>query len=188
MRNREDIPEAHLLELAAKGDKQAFGILYQRYLDDIYRFVFYKVSNQSIAEDITEETFLKIWERMPKIYQKDGGFDNFSAYLYRMANNRVIDYYRKKKPVEIDMTLTESQAPLPEEIMDRQVTSDMLSNAIRKLEPDYQQIIILRFINRLSHKQAASIMNISDVNARVLQFRAIKKLQEMLSEKVKNNV
>jgi len=183
MRKRDDIPEECLLKLAAEGDKQAFGILYQRYLDDIYRFVFYKVSNQSIAEDITEETFLRVWERMPKIYQQNGRIDNFSAYLYRMANNRVIDYYRKKKPVEIDMALSETKALLPEEIVDQRELSDSLSMAIRKLEPDFQEIVILRFINQLSHKQAASIMNISDANARVLQFRAIKKLHKLLSKK-----
>jgi len=181
MRKSEELPEDHLIQRAADGDKRAFGILYERYLDEIYRFAFYKVSIESIAEDITEETFLRIWEKLPSIYRSEGKIDNFRAYVYRMANNLVIDYYRRRKPVEMDLTLSISKNPSPEAVLDFKNTSQHLAEAIKGLEPEFQQIILLRFVNQLSHKEIAKIMGISDANSRVMQFRALKRLKEILS-------
>ncbi len=181
MRKSEELPEGHLIQRAADGDKRAFGILYERYLDEIYRFAFYKVSIKNIAEDITEETFLRIWERLPSIYRSDGKIENFRAYVYRMANNLIIDYYRRKKPVEMDLTISASENPSPETVLDFKNTSQHLAEAIQGLDPEFQQIILLRFVNQLSHKEIAKIMGISETNSRVMQFRALKRLKEILS-------
>jgi len=90
--------DEHILKLAGQGDKQAYGILYVRYLDDIYRYVLLKIGSTSIAEDLTEETFIRTWEYLPRLSRKDEKINHLKAFLYRTASNLVIDFYRKKKP------------------------------------------------------------------------------------------
>ena len=183
MANIEENQQEKLLVSAAQGDKQAFGLLYSRYLDEIYRFVYFKVGSRLTAEDITEETFLKTWESLPKIYKKGTKIDNLRAWLYRTAKNLVIDHYRKKKPAYNIEHTRPSKEPLPEDLVLEEEISQNLLHSIQKLEPDHQEIIILRLINDLSHRETAEIMNISEGNSRVLLFRALKKLKEILVEK-----
>ncbi len=183
MVNTEENPQDKFLRLAAQGDKQAFGMLYSSYLDEIYRFVFFKVNNSFTAEDITEETFLKTWESLPKIYKKDGKIENLRAWLYRSANNLVIDHYRKKKPAANIENTRPSNQPLPEELVLEKELSKNLVQSIQVLEPDHQEIIILRLINDLSHREVAEIMNISEGYSRVLLFRALKQLKAVLLKK-----
>ena len=183
MHKPDDNPENRYLFLAAQGDKQAFGMLYSQYLDEIYRFVFFKVESKQTAEDITEETFVKAWKNLPKIIKKDGRIKNFRAWLYRIANNSVIDYYRKKKPVGELSDSRPNNMLLPEEVVIKQENSHQLTLSVKELEPDFQEIIILRMVNQLSHKEVASIMNISESHSRVLLYRALKKLKEILVKK-----
>lgn len=183
MQKTDENPEERFLRLAAEGDKQSFGMLYERYLDEIYRFVFYKVGSQPTAEDLTEEAFLRAWEHLPRIYKKDQKMDNFRAWVYRIANNLVIDFYRKKKPVENIEAPEPANSALPETVAIANEQSQQLAQSIRKLKPEHQQIIILRLVNDLSHKEVASIMNISESHSRVLLYRALKKLKDNLIKK-----
>ena len=187
MANIEENQQDKLLKIAAQGDKQAFGMLYSSYLDEIFRFVFFKVESKQTAEDITEETFLKTWENLTRIYRKDGKINNFRAWLYRIANNLVIDHYRKKKPAFNIEHTRPSKKPLLEEMVLKEELSKELIHSIRKLEPDHQEIVILRLVNDLSHREVAEIMNISEGYSRVLLFRALKQLKEMLVEKEGNH-
>ena len=182
MQTSNEISESRLLHAAALGDKQAFGTLYKHHLDHIYRFIRYKVSDDLIAEDLTEETFIKTWTILPKIYKKNRNIDNFRAWLYHTAKNLVIDYYRKKKPVENIENTLEAENLGPEEIMEQQHLSQELTKAIAKLEPNYKEIIILRFVNQLTHEEVASILEISENNSRIMQYRALKKMKEILSK------
>lgn len=180
----DSLSDSHLLRLAEKGDKQAFGLLYQRYLKEIYRFVFFKTGTKEIAEDITEDTFIKTWERLISSHKKDRSINHIRAWLYRTANNLIIDHYRKRKPVQLIDKIFRSNKASTEEIAEFNHMSQTLLDAIKELKPKFQQIIILRFINELSHEETASIMRISVANSRVLQYRAIKKLESKLTKKV----
>ncbi len=183
MPNIEDSQLSQLICLAAKGDKHAFGRLYEHYLEEIYRFLFYKVGNKMIAEDLTEDTFLRTWEHLPSIYAKDQNFSNLRAWLYRIANNLAIDYYRKIKPqLGIDNNIRSNNKSM-EKIIEDQTESQKLVKTIQKLEPRLQKIIILRFINQLSHQEIASVMKISPTHSRVLQYRALKKMKNYLQLK-----
>ena len=169
-----------LLQSAAQGDKRSFGILYERYLDEIYRYVFFKVSNQQTAEDITEETFIRTWKSLSRIYQGDGKIDNLRAWLYGVARNLVVDFYRKNRP-EIDLEATlQTNAQTPEETAIEQERSNQVRSALQKLKPDLQQIIIFYLINDLSHKEIASILGVSEGHSRILLYRALKKLKNLL--------
>jgi RNA polymerase sigma-70 factor (ECF subfamily) len=169
-----------LLQSAAQGDKISFGKLYERYIDEIYRYVFIKIGNQQSAEDITEETFIKTWESLSRIYRGDGRIDNLRAWLYRIAKNLVVDYYRKNKPeIVVGPNIVENLQS-PEEIIIEQEESTWIVSALQKLKPDFQQIIILRLINDMSHKEIASIIGVSEGHSRILLYRALKKLKELL--------
>ena len=180
MQNPDREQEHRYLRSAAEGDKGAFGILYTHYLDEIYRYVFCKTGSRCTAEDITEETFIKTWEILPGIYKKDGQINNLRAWLYRIANNLVIDFYRKSKPTEEINSPEPGNTPFPEAVVVEHEQSEQLANAVRKLKPDFQQIIILRLINELTHKEAAAIMKISEGHSRVMLHRALRKLKAIL--------
>lgn len=188
MKKQDALSDNHLLQLVEEGDKQAFGLLYQRYLTEIYRFVFYKTGTEQVAEDITEDTFIRTWERLITYYDNKRSINNLRAWLYQTANNLVIDYYRKQKPVPLLDKLTHSNEASPEEITEIKDISQVLMESIRTLKPKFQQIIILRFINELSHEETASIMKISVSYSRVLQYRALKKLEAYLKKKVGQHV
>jgi len=173
-------PDHCLLQSAAQGDKKSFGKLYERYLDEIYRYVFIKVGNQQSAEDITEETFIKTWESLSRIYRGGGRIDNLRAWLYRIAKNLVVDYYRKNKPEIVVGPNIAANLKSPEEIVIEQEESTWILRALQKIKPDFQQIIILRLINDLSHKEIASIIGVSEGHSRILLYRALKKLKELL--------
>jgi RNA polymerase sigma-70 factor (ECF subfamily) len=179
--NHDNSSEGHLLSLAAKGDKKAFGRLYEQHLDEILRYVFYKVGDTHEAEDITEEVFLKTWRHLPELYEKRGRIDNFRAWVYRIAHNLVIDFYRARKPLSLKEDLIPVEENNPEVITENAFTSRRLAKAIMALQDNYQEIIILRFVNQLSHEEAALIMNLNRGHARVLQFRALKKLHSILT-------
>jgi RNA polymerase sigma-70 factor (ECF subfamily) len=180
MQKPDENPEAQLLKLAAQGDKQAFGTLYTQYLDEIFRFVYFKVGRVLTAEDITEDSFIKAWEYLPRLNKRDESVKNFRALLYRIANNLVIDHYRKRKPAEnLDEDMP-AQSPKPETVAIESQEIDQIAQALRKMKPNEQEIIILRLINDLPHKEAASIMKISENHARVLLHRALKKLRKIV--------
>lgn len=172
---------------AAKGDQSAFGALYEQYLSAIYRYIFYRVNNEHDAEDLTERTFLKAWQYLSK--KKNVEIQNFRAWIYRIAHNTVIEHYRTRKEstsIE-DAYSIQDPNPTPEAFTDLQLDKDDLARAITQLEPNMQQVIILRFINEMSHAETAEILEIKPNNARILQHRALKKLREILSKDANNN-
>ena len=175
--------EKDLLDLALQGDKEAYGTLYQLYLEKIYRYVFFKVGNKEDAEDITENVFIRTWTA---IHQKKGHIviENFKAWIYRSAHNLVIDHYRKKgskQEQEIVDDLRSAEESV-EQIVEKEQAGRELYEKVRKLEDRLQQVIILRFINGHSHTETARIIGIKPGHVRVLQHRALKQLQELFME------
>lgn len=173
-----------LIEKAASGDQEAFGDLYERYLEPIYRYVYYRVPTTEEAEDLTETIFLRAWETL--VMKKNIKIDNFRAWIYRIAHNLTIDYHRKKRAINLDSVDTiETMTPSPSDPeieVQNKLTAQTLNKAIGKLEENFQNVIILRFFNKLSHAETAEIMGINEGNVRVIQYRALKKLQIILSE------
>jgi RNA polymerase sigma-70 factor, ECF subfamily len=172
-----------LLALAAEGDRHSFGEFYALYLNEIYRFILFRVNDHDEAEDLTAKVFLEAWEsltgarREPKII-------NIRAWIYRIARNRVIDYYRARKPQE---PLEENpdkglQGAWLESDVDELFISRELARGVQQLPENYQEVIILRFINRMSHADVAEVLNITTSHVRVLQYRALKLMREIISE------
>ena len=177
--------EASLIELATAGRFDAFASLYTRHLDAIYRYTYYRTGHTQDAEDLTEQVFIQAWEGLPT-YRAVGCA--FTGWLYRIAHNLVVDYYRKQKScgemIELDEGNTTWTTAPPESTLDaviRAEETDRLAAAIACLPEDYQQIISLRFIEGLGHAEIAGIMEKSETACRALQHRALAALNRLLS-------
>jgi RNA polymerase sigma-70 factor (ECF subfamily) len=157
--------ESRLITRAAAGSRSAFGDLYEQYLDDIYRYIYYRVPDAVTAEDLTEEVFIRAWQKLPETQEKKS-VENFRAWIYRIAHNRVVDYLRLAKKqihsaLEDNAHLIEG-SDMPEEQLQSQQQSDHLVQAIAGLDDTQQQVIVLRFINGCSHAETAAILGGQD--------------------------
>ncbi|MEK7506188.1 MAG: sigma-70 family RNA polymerase sigma factor [Patescibacteria group bacterium] len=180
--------EKKVILKARDGNEQAFGQLYDKYMPAIYRFVFLKVGGQKAqAEDICHEVFLSAWQSIGK-YQFKGY--PFSSWLYRIAGNAVIDYYRTKKP-NISLELVPEEAMVHEtslaEKLDDQADLRTVKFCLKKLEPSYQDVLIMKFVEELSNKEIAAAVEKSEGAVRVIQHRALKQLKKYIEDERSNN-
>ena len=172
--------EKDTIEKAIKGEASAFGLLYDKYQPQIYRFIYLKVGHREEAEDLTHQVFLKTWGSISRYDFQ--GFP-FSSWLYQIARNQVIDYYRTKKTkitfeeiIEIE-TDDDSLA----EAIDNELTIEKVKSAIACLGNEQQDVIILRFIEDLSLQEVASILEKTQGAVKLLQHRAIKNLRKAMN-------
>jgi len=172
-----------LLALAAEGDRYSFGEFYELYLNEIYRYILFRVNDHNEAEDLTAKVFLDAWESLTGA-RRGQKIRNIRAWIYRIASNKVTDYHRTKKPQEpIDDNPDEKlRGAWLEHELDDVFTSRKLARGVRQLQANYQEVIILRFINQMSHAEVAEIMDITESHVRVLQYRALHKMREIVSE------
>jgi len=175
--------ETQLIQLAIEGQKQAFGELYEHYVKQIWRYVYHRLSSAVEADDMTETVFLKAWENLPTFGRHNRGL-NFRAWLYRIAHNAVIDFHRKKtfdQPVN-EALLRVYPASLEKDCPSDEISREELIKALGTLDAISQHILISRFINGLGIGEIASSLSISEGNVRVIQYRALKKLRQLLGE------
>lgn len=172
--------EKRLLELAQQGDADAFAVLYQNNVQAIFRYVFHRVNDIQLAEDLTGDVFMRALQAITT-YSDQG--KPFVAWLYSIAHARVVDHYRKTKrrPIESDVD-AEPVAVHPD--MDhnlvRRQAARALREAITRLTDEQQQVIILRFIEGQRIEAVAQIMG-KQVNAiKALQHRALRALARHL--------
>jgi RNA polymerase sigma-70 factor, ECF subfamily len=167
------------IEAACRGDREAVAELYRTYVQQIHRYIVYRVDTSEDAEDLTAEVFVKMVEGLPG-YRRTGA--PFEAWLYRIASARVIDYRRRKarRPV-IELTETYSSGDdSPEESLEQTQEVDLLRRAITTLNDEQQAILILRFIERKSHQEVAEIMNKSESAVKSIQHRALHQIASVL--------
>jgi RNA polymerase sigma-70 factor (ECF subfamily) len=174
--------EEKLIKAAVGGDSSAFGSLYDHYQAMIYRFVVIKVGSREEAEDITHQVFLSAWQKV-RTYKHQG--HPFSSWLYRIARNQVIDHYRARKgEVSIDKIDPELFASV-EHASDDLAKKFQLENvrkAIAALKTDYQDVIIMRFVEDISLKETAAILKKSEGAIKLIQHRAVKELKKALGD------
>ena len=167
--------------------QQVFSQAYDQYVEKIYRFVFLKVNSPEIAEDLTSETFVKGWQAFQQKSQENpvNQIENLQAFLYQIARNLVTDFYREKgavNPVSIEncKEMADPQANLEEKVA---VLSDMdiVKTALTVLKDDYQNVIIWHYLNDLSIKEVAKMLDRTEDATRVLLHRALKTLREAIN-------
>lgn len=171
-----------LVRAAQRGDTAAFGALYHRYVDGVYRYVLLRVGDRHLAEDVTSETFLRALRRITSIsYQgRDVG-----AWFTTIARNLVLDHVKSSRyrmEIVTDV-LADSEAggyPGPEQQVVSQTTGDELLRAVAGLGDDQRECIILRFIQGYSVAETAAIMRRNEGAVKALQHRAVRKLAALL--------
>lgn len=182
----EEIDEEHtevwqLVTRAQAGDGEAFGQLYDRYVDSVYRFIYYRVSDRALAEDYTSETFLRALRRIGTItYQ---GRD-IGAWFVTIARNIVLDHMKSARHrLEIttgDTLEGDDHAPSPETAVIDALTNERLMAAVDQLGGEQRECVLLRFIQGFSVSETAVIMGKKDGAIKALQHRAVRKLAELV--------
>lgn len=171
-----------LVEKAADGDLEAFGELYSIYLAPIYRYVSYQVRDKMTAEDIVEEVFVKAWKAIGTCKGKS---QTFSAWLYRIAHNHVVNTLRRMnkrvslESVEMDIE-TLIEVTNPEQEVEAKLARQELLEAMTCLSQNQRQVIMLKFIEGLDNSEIAQILGKREGAIRVLQMRALYKLRQEL--------
>ncbi len=173
--------ELVLVRRSQGGDQDAFARLYDAYIERIYRYVYFRVADEQLAEDITSQVFLKVWEKLDT-YRVDSS--PFIAWLYRIAHNAVIDHYRTKKvsiPLENVSPAEISHEDGIDEKLDLQIESQQLRDALKELTEEQQQVLILKFISQLSTTEIAQQLGKQPGAIRALQMRALQGLARYLN-------
>jgi RNA polymerase sigma-70 factor, ECF subfamily len=168
-------------------DKDAFIKAYDLYIDDIYRFVFFKINNKEEAEDITSLVFLRCWEYIQNNTIKD--FKTLKALFYKVARNLIIDHYRKKnsrqsvvKEEDVSSIDIIDETQNPQIKFENEYDLQLIKDKIFLLKDEYREVIILNYINGLSISEIAQIMDKSKGNVRILLFRALKALRDLVKK------
>ncbi len=154
---------------------------YEKYNDAIFRYCLFETSNREVAIDITQDTFVKVWE-----YVVAGNtIENMRAFLYRVAGNLVIDYRRKKKSVSLDTMLDDGfdvgHHELPKTI--DQIDGEGVRKIVNAIPEKYRDVIIMRFIEDMSVKEIATITGESENNISVRIHRGLEKIKGIYEEK-----
>jgi len=160
--------------------RKDFSEIYDKYIEKIYRFIFLKVNSQDIAEDLTSETFLRVFESF-----KTNNIENPQAFLYRVARNLVTDHYREKGRTQI-VSADYVSVVDPEENLEKKaiLNSDMeqVRFALSSLKEDYQNVIVWHYLDDLPIIEVARMLDRSEEATRVLLHRALKALKNEIKE------
>lgn len=172
--------DAPLIARARAGEAAAFGALYDRYVEAVYRYVFYRVRETAEAEDVTSEVFMKALRAMPRYETRQP----FLAWLYRIARNAVIDRARRRRTqVSFEDALAHPNADRildPDATLFQQVDAETLRGAIRQLTPLQQEVIVLRYVEGLDTRAIARIVGKREGTVRGIEFRALGALRQLV--------
>jgi len=178
-----ELSEEEAVQRAAQGDAEAFSFLYQRFVARIYNYIYYRTGNPHEAEDLTSRVFHRA---LHHIEHYDNRGIPFSAWLYRIAHNLVANWHRdnsrrKEVPLE-DYTQHTLPHKAPEaSVVDHQEMEELLK-VIRRLPADRQQLLILKFVERMSNAEVAVIMRRSEGAIKSLYHRTLLALRDELSK------
>ncbi|MDQ3153483.1 MAG: RNA polymerase sigma factor [Actinomycetota bacterium] len=179
------VPSAtwELVHAAQAGDQRAFGLLYDNYVDMVFRFVLYRVADRSLAEDLTSETFLRALRRISTVsYQgRDVG-----AWFVTIARNLVLDHVKSSR-YRLEVATAEisdsgSTERGPEHQVVTAATNAELLRCVAQLGEDQQECITLRFMQGLSVAETATLMDRNEGAIKALQHRAVRRLAQLLPE------
>ncbi len=169
-----------LIQRAKNGNREAFGELYELYYVPIFRYIYLRLQHKSETEDLVQIVFLKVYQKVGK-YEEQG--KDPLAYFFTVARNTLIDYFRKKKELNLDETKLEDEKGLDlEESVEKEVNLQAIKKALKYLTKDQQEVIILKFINDWSNKKIGEFLKKSEDAVRQIQSRALKALKEHLKD------
>lgn len=186
---KEIVDQFLIFRARSKGDSEAFGRLYDRYIKDIYRFIYFKVSSKELAQDLSSEAFLRLWKHI----SSDNAVSNPRGYLFKIARHLIADYYRRedvKRPESIEklVTLSSESASITSESVlsdsgtgQRKIETDADAAIILKriacLKEDFRDVLMLRLVHGLSFKDISVVLDKKPGTVRVIFHRAMKALK-----------
>ena len=180
MKGLQKFTDKILLDRSRAGDSSAFAVLFHRYVSKVYRFIFFRIKEKDLVDDLTNEVFLRIWQQI----QAEKKIDNFQAYIYKITRNLIVDHYRQRREqVDIDKVehlIDETQDLLSGINLDSEV-ADLLKK-IEYLRDDYKEILLMRYVEDLTIAEIADILDKSPGAVKVMTHRAIKKLKEIYDD------
>jgi RNA polymerase sigma-70 factor, ECF subfamily len=178
-KNLKRLADIELVDLAKDGEKDAFGELYERYLEKIYNYVYYRTGNHHDAEDLTARVFFRAMSHI-ETYTERGV--PFQAWLYRIAHNLVANWHRdsgRRKIIPLDEFIASSlRAEAPDGYTEDKQEREALLQAVRRLPEDRQQLLLLKFIDELSNAEIGQIMDRTEGAIKSLYHRTLLSLRE----------
>lgn len=167
----------------AKTDDQAFALLYEFYFPKIYGYIFKRVGNRAVAEDIVSLTFMKVFANL-KSFQHQGV--GFGSWVYRIATNNLTDHYRRagRRPednLDEHAQITD-ESPGAEILTQSSQDQELVRQIIQVLPKRYQEALQLKYFAQLEYQEIAAALKTSENNARVLVFRALKYFQTIYEQ------
>lgn len=172
--------EEHRLIDDVRKDPRKFGVLYKKYANPVYRYIFTRTGNKQIAEDVTSQTFLSALESFKK-FRQDG---NFGSWLFTIARNKVNDHFRRSKtvsPIHEAELMSDGSDPLASSIQSDQ--SNTVQALIKSLSEDEQELLRLRFIAELSYSNIAHLSHKSEDAVKKSIYRLLARLQSQVEVK-----
>ena len=174
--------DAALARRAAKGEAEAFGILYDRYVSSVYRYVFYRVRTEAEAEDVTSDVFMRALRAIPRYEPRQA----FLAWLYRIARNAVIDRSRRRAARE-QVTFEDALAhPDADHVVNPDAAllagsdASVVRKAMQQLTPLQQEILVLRYVEGFDTKTISKLVGKRDGTIRGIEFRALTALRALI--------
>lgn len=168
---------ADLITRAQKGEKDAFGQIYELFHKRIYRYCLFNTQKRETAQDLCQETFFRAWKSLSSFSQKGG---SLQAYLFRIARNLIIDLSRKKKELPLENYDRIDDRQIPEEDLEKQDDIKKVRDALSKLKDKERQIVILRYFEEMTTAEVASVVGLREGALRVRTHRILKKLKEQI--------
>jgi RNA polymerase sigma-70 factor, ECF subfamily len=176
-----DFNEQTALEGLRKLDSQSIGAVYDRYFPEVYRYVRYRIEDETAAEDIASDVFVRL---LDSARRKRGPQSNLHGWLIATASNAVNDHHRRhyRRPVEaLSETLVDGAPDIHSQVDSRE-KQRMVQSALAQLTPEQQHVLALRFGQGYSLEETAALLN-KNINAvKALQFRALASLQRQIGE------
>jgi len=177
-----NITEKILIHQIKNRNEQAFARFYDTYRVQIYRFLYFKVSTEDVAQDLVNDTFIRIFN-----YLKNGQeIDNLRALLYKTARNLTIDFYRSRgrgeMPIDEFIEETVSTEQDIEKHVDIKIELENIAESVKKLPEPYKEVILLRFIDGLSFEEISQAIDKSPENCRMIAHRGLRKIKLMLQK------
>lgn len=173
--------ESALLERAAEYDPVVLSQIYDEYSEKIYNYIYYRVGERELAQDLTAEVFLKALDAL-KAHK--GWHTSLSGWLYRIAHNLIADHYRGR-PTKETLPLSEqliTDEDSPSQTVDRVLTQQRLRAAVSRLTEDQQQVVFFKFVEEMSNAEVAHILGKTEGAVKSLQHRALASLRRHLEE------
>jgi len=169
----------------AKEDPKAFGLLYERYVNNIYNYIYYRTGNHHDAEDLTARTFYQALKHISRYVDRGAPF---SAWLYRIAHNLVANWHRdhsRRQIISLDeLVVMTTKRKGPAAMAEQHLEHDLLLQAVRRLPPERQQLLIFKFVEQMSNAEIGEVMGRTEGAIKSLYHRTLVVLRKELTDEI----